>query len=405
MDACRLSQGISSPDVECVSKGGMCMVHCPFAWVRLEALTNNIADVAASCRTKSVRIATKSVRSIAALRYIAERLPNVAGFMTFTAEETNYLLKNGFDDLLIGYPVVDEAALHTLALHVKAQKNVTFMVDCAAHVQLLEKIGATLQVELAVCIDVNISTDLKVLYFGTKRSPITSMLTLKQLLYDIDCCPHVRIVGCMAYDAQIAGVTDQSQQLLGTKSAVIRALKRHSTNTLTERRAQFIEAIQAHTPLQFVNGGGTGSMALCANEPLLTEITVGSAFFAPALFSQYEQLNLQPAAGFTLQITRQFDAQTFVCHGGGYVASGAPGADRLPQFVEPNIYRFLSTEGAGEVQTPFISKRPHRIGDYIHFRHAKAGELCERFNTLYVMQGNDVIDEWTTYRGDGQCFL
>lgn len=381
------------------------MVRCPFAWLRLDALQHNIHYVAQACGNKRIRIATKSVRSVAALRYIERWLPNVSGFMTFTADETLYLLEQGFDHLLLGYPVYEEDDIRALAQHIQAGKDVTFMVDCAAHVQLLQKIGAALHVTIPICIDVNVSTDFKMLYFGTRRSPITSMLALEQLLYDIDACDYVKVVGCMAYDAQIAGVTDKNGALLGAKSALIRTLKARSLQQLSPLREQFITRIQQHAALHFVNGGGTGSMQLCAAEPSITEITVGSAFFAPALFSEYESLALQPAAGFALRITRQFDAHTFVCHGGGYVASGAPGVDRLPQFLEKNIYHFISLEGAGEVQSPIVSKRPHSIGDIIYFRHAKAGELCERFNELRVMQHDEQIDSWTTYRGDGQCFL
>lgn len=381
------------------------MIRCPFAWLNIEALDHNIAYVAQACGTKRIRIATKSIRSVTALRYIAQKLPNVCGFMTFTAAETLYLLEQGFDDLLLGYPVVEPQDMQQIATYIKAGKNVTFMVDCVAHVQQLEQIGAALHVSIPVCIDVNISTDLKVLYFGTKRSPITTKLQLQQLLRDVDACAHVHITGMMAYDAQIAGVTDQTPAMFGATSSVIRQLKKRAQPKLTALRTQFIHTLTQYAPLQFINGGGTGSMTSCAADPYMTEITVGSAFFAPALFSQYAQLQLHPAAGFALRITRQFDAHTFVCHGGGYVASGAIGPDRLPQFVEPHMYRFLPLEGAGEVQTPITSKRPHHIGDIIYFRHAKAGELCERFQTLHVMQGNDVIDEWTTYRGDGQCFL
>lgn len=45
------------------------------------------------------------------------------------------------------------------------------------------------------------------------------------------------------------------------------------------------------------------------------------------------------------------------------------------------------------------------LGDPVLFRHAKAGELCERFDRLLLVQGEEVVDEVPTYRGAGQCFL
>jgi hypothetical protein len=38
-------------------------------------------------------------------------------------------------------------------------------------------------------------------------------------------------------------------------------------------------------------------------------------------------------------------------------------------------------------------------------RHAKAGEVCERFPHLVLVQQGEVVGEATTYRGAGQCFL
>lgn len=138
----------------------------------------------------------------------------------------------------------------------------------------------------------------------------------------------------------------------------------------------------------------------------ITEITVGSAFYAPALFSSYQALQLQPAAGFALRVTRKFSENIIVCHGGGYIASGVPAKDRLPQFLEPDVYAYSSLEGAGEVQTPIIVKgRNHSIGDTIYFRHAKAGELCERFNELHTIRRGNYAGAIKTYRGDGECFL
>ncbi|CAM5414691.1 Amino acid deaminase/aldolase OS=Streptomyces tendae OX=1932 GN=F3L20_09815 PE=4 SV=1 [Streptomyces tendae] len=78
--------------------------------------------------------------------------------------------------------------------------------------------------------------------------------------------------------------------------------------------------------------------------------------------------------------------------GGGYPASGAPGADRLPVPYLPQGLRYDPQEGAGEVQTPLLGPVADDllIGDKVWFRHAKAGELCERFDTLHLVEGDAV---------------
>ena len=59
------------------------------------------------------------------------------------------------------------------------------------------------------------------------------------------------------------------------------------------------------------------------------------------------------------------------------------------------------------MQTPIRYNGPEKLqlGDPIFLRHAKAGELCERFTHLLVVADGALVDTFTTYRGDGQCFL
>ncbi|EUA93812.1 hypothetical protein I551_8933, partial [Mycobacterium ulcerans str. Harvey] len=39
-----------------------------------------------------------------------------------------------------------------------------------------------------------------------------------------------------------------------------------------------------------------------------------------------------------------------------------------------------------------------KVGDKVYFRHTKAGELCERFDRLYLVRGAQVVDVVPTYR-------
>ena len=108
-----------------------------------------------------------------------------------------------------------------------------------------------------------------------------------------------------------------------------------------------------------------------------------------------------------LQVVRK-PADGFVtCLGGGLVASGAAGADRLPLPCWPEGLELLPLEGAGEVQTPL--KGPGTaalsLGDPVFFRHAKAGELAEHFNEYLFVRGDHIVSRAPTYRGLGKAFL
>lgn len=93
--------------------------------------------------------------------------------------------------------------------------------------------------------------------------------------------------------------------------------------------------------------------------------------------------------------------------GGGYPASGAAGRDRLPEPYLPEGLRYDPLEGAGEVQTPLLGAAADDllIGDRVWFRHAKAGELCERFDELLLIEGDRVTAAVPTYRGEGRTYL
>lgn len=380
-------------------------IERPFAWIDFDALDKNIATVRNDCGEKNIRIATKSIRSIEILRYIHDNLPNGIGYMTFTAAETLFLLQQHFDDFLLGYPVMEEDSVRQLLHFVKAGKTVTFMVDKQEHVSFLARLGQELGVRVQVCIDINVSNDFKLLYFGTKRSSLYSLESLTPFLKFIEQQPYIEVVGAMGYEAQIAGVGNRPANAI--KGRIIEAMQQQAKKQVTQFRRLAIAHIKAYFPkVRFINGGGSGSMAYTAQQREVTEITVGSAFYAPALFDQFTHLQLEKAAGFALRVTRKPEKNIVVCHGGGYTASGAIGVDRLPVFYEPAFYSYLSLEGAGEVQSPIkVKHKKVKVGDTLYFRHAKAGELCERFQKLHGIRGDKYAGSFNTYRGDGQCFL
>ncbi|MGE7918332.1 alanine racemase [Viridibacillus sp. NPDC093762] len=381
-------------------------LECPFAWIDLDALDANIDFINQHKNGKSIRIATKSIRSKDLLTYIASKLPTFSGWMTFTAEETLYLINEGFDHFLIGYPILEPMSTRKLVTHVKGGKDITFMVDDVRQIQFLQDIANEYDTSLHICIDINLSMKTPFIYFGTRRSSLHSFSLLTQFLSQLSYFPNIIVKGLMGYEAQIAGVIDKPLQKW--QAPMIRFLKNKSKKKLTVFRKQAVEELSKRfSTIEFVNGGGSGSLQYTIAQEEVSEVTVGSAFFAPALFDHYHTLNLKPAAGFALRVTRNPAPNIVVCHGGGYIASGAISKDKQPVPYDAQNYNFFDLEGVGEVQTPLHIQSGHQIniGDKIYFRHAKAGELCERFLSLEAKRKDRYIDSFATYRGDGKCFL
>ena len=188
---------------------------------------------------------------------------------------------------------------------------------------------------------------------------------------------------------------------------MVRRMQRSSYRELRGRRATAVEAVSEVTPLEFVNAGGTGDIERIADEPAMTEITAGSGFYAPLLFDNYSAFTLEPAAMFALPVSRRPGPGVVTALGGGYLASGAGAPDRMPRPYLPEGLKLDPLEGTGEVQTPLIGPAADglRVGDRVYFRHAKAGELCERFDRFYLVEGDRIADEVPTYRGEGKAFL
>ncbi|MFI5182799.1 MAG: alanine racemase [Vicinamibacteria bacterium] len=379
----------------------------PAAFVDMDRLRSNAAALARRSPGRTIRLATKSIRCVALQRLVLAEFPAFSGLMCFAAAEAAWLAGLGFDDLLVGYPTVDPNGLERVGAAVAQGTRIVLTVDAEPHLDALEAVARRHETVLPVCIDADMSTDFLGLHFGVRRSPLASTDAVVRLAHAVRRRGSLRLEGLLGYEAQIAGVADM---VAGRpfRSAFVRFLKRKSRAELGGRRRAMADALRAEGfEVRFVNGGGTGSLETTAADPSVTETTAGSGLFAPALFDGYAAFRHEPAAWFALPITRLPAPRIATCHGGGYVASGPAGTDRLPVPFLPEGASLLPLEGAGEVQTPVAhtGRVPLAIGDPIFFRHAKAGELCEHFDRLLLLSKCRVVDEVPTYRGEGRCFL
>jgi D-serine deaminase-like pyridoxal phosphate-dependent protein len=107
---------------------------------------------------------------------------------------------------------------------------------------------------------------------------------------------------------------------------------------------------------------------------------------------------------FATSVVRRPSPGHATVYSGGYVASGQPGWARVPSPVWPPGLELLRSEAAGEVQTPLAGAGRLQIGDRVWFRHAKAGEACERFDRIHLVRGGELFGTVPTYRGEGMNF-
>lgn len=386
----------------------------PCALVNLDAFDANVEKIVAPARDadKYLRIASKSIRVPHLMKYVHKQAPETCrGIMAYTVEEAAYLaMEHGFDNLLVAYPSVQASDLEALASAIKAGRNISIIIDSTVHLDALSTEGEKHGIKLLAVLELDVSYRPMsgLVHLGVRRSPVRDADAALELFRYAQKLKGVSIVGVMAYEAHIAGLTDKNpfQKKLNLIAKIVKKL---SVKDVARKRAELFDKLKAEGfGLNFINGGGTGSLDTTTKENAVTEVTAGSGFYCPHLFSYYESLDLMPSAFFAIQVVRVSDKGFVTCHGGGYIASGAVGMDKAPVPYSPSQVKLVGAEGTGEVQTPLrlLDGCPKlNLGDPVIFRHSKAGELMEHFNEVLLIREGKIVDRVPTYRGLGKSFL
>jgi D-serine deaminase-like pyridoxal phosphate-dependent protein len=97
----------------------------PLCYCNLDLLNENIQAIAkrAEGKNKTIRVATKSVRSTFVLQHILKSNPIYKGLMCYSGNEALWLIEKGFDDLLLGYPIVNKEEIRKICQQTKAGKE------------------------------------------------------------------------------------------------------------------------------------------------------------------------------------------------------------------------------------------------------------------------------------------
>ncbi|MEU9131416.1 amino acid deaminase/aldolase [Kitasatospora sp. NPDC048540] len=381
-------------------------LDAPLAVVDLDAFDANAADLVRRAAGKPVRVASKSVRCRALLERVLG-MDGFAGIMSFTLAESLWLARSGFDDVLLAYPSADRSGYAELTADPKLAAAVTVLIDDPAQLDLVDRAREGTET-VRVCLELDTSLHLLGgrVRVGARRAPLRTPEELGAFAELVHNRPGFRVVGLMAYEGHIAGVGDR---VAGRplRSRAVQLMQAKARTELAVRRAAVVRRLREVADLEFVNGGGTGSVESTVAERAVTEVAAGSGLYVPRLFDNYRSFHGRPAALFAQPVVRRPGVGVVTVLGGGYPASGAAGPDRSPEPYLPAGLRYDPQEGAGEVQTPLLGPAADDllIGDRVWFRHAKAGELCERFAELHLIEGDRVVDTVPTYRGEGKTYL
>lgn len=375
----------------------------PVAVIDADALRHNAMDLLARAGGVPIRVATKSVRVRGVLDVVL-KLPGFRGLLCFQLAEALWLAEQ-HDDIVLGYPTADRAGLERLVGDETAAARITLMIDDHSQLDLIDQIAPPgKRPVIRVAVDVDASYRAPVVgHVGVRRSPLSTPEEVTRFVRSVHERDGFRLIGVQMYEAQLAGVGDKA----GHEAPVIRMLQQQSREELRVRRAEIARQLTAMAPLEFFNGGGTGSLEFTGSDRAVTEASAGSGLLAGHLFDGYRAFRPAPASAFAFDVVRRPTGDIATVLGGGWIASGPVEASRQPKPVWPQGLRTLPREAAGEVQTPLQGEAASalRPGDRVWFRHAKSGEPAERVNSFHLVQGDRVVDELPTYRGEGKAFL
>ncbi|MGO1507018.1 MAG: amino acid deaminase/aldolase [Microbacterium sp.] len=374
----------------------------PVGVIDLDALRHNAMDLLVRAGGIPIRVASKSVRVRAVLDAVLQ-VPGYHGILSYALAEALWLAES-HDDIVLGYPTVDRANLERLVHDEAAASRITLMMDDVAHLDVIDSVAAPgTRAEIRVAIDADASWRSAALgHIGVRRSPLFTAADVACFARTVMERPGFRLVGLQMYEAQIAGQGDN-----GPDAPVIRTVQARSRAELRTRRAEIAAALIDLAPLEFLNGGGTGSLEFTGSDESVTEASAGSGLLGGHLFDGYRSFRPAPASAFAFDVVRRPAADIATVLGGGWIASGPAVASRQPRPVWPEGLRTVPREAAGEVQTPLQGRQAAdlTIGDRVWFRHAKSGEPAEHIERYHLVSGAEVIDELPTYRGEGKAFL
>lgn len=379
----------------------------PCALVDLDAFDANIKSIAASVANTSltIRVATKSIRVPELIRRVLDHGGPFKGLMCYSAYEIGFLAEQGFDDFLLAYPTLQSGDLRVLREVHESGKLVTMVVDDERQLKVLAQAMQGCEKPFSVLVEPDLSLRISSLVIGVRRSPLRSVEQVVNFVRVIEKYPCLKFGGLMAYEAQVAGVGDKNP-FKPMLSPLLKLLRRISVSKIRQKRKSILDELSKFGKKpELFNGGGTGSLSFNRDEAnVLTELTAGSGFFCPHLFDYYSNFHLKPSAFFAVQAVRNPEPGWYTCLGGGYVASGEPGWDRIPKLFDSRM-KLSGFEATGEVQTPVNSPVEIALGSAVIFRHAKAGELAERFNEFLLIKNGKISKITKSYRGLGQNFF
>jgi D-serine deaminase-like pyridoxal phosphate-dependent protein len=235
----------------------------PALLVDLDLVEANIAALMERLRPSGVRVRphlkTAKCPEVARLLLAA----GAQGFCVAKLGEAEALAASGIDDLLITSEIAGPAKLARMAALHQRHPLIKIVVDSVAGAEMLAAACAGADRPLDVLIELNV---------GQNRCGVLPGEPALALAQAIGGLPSLRLVGLQGYEGHLQHIGDPLEKA----QRVSHAMGQLVTTAELLRDSAFA--------IEVVTTGGTGTCALCAAQPGVTEVQPGSFVFMDAAY-------------------------------------------------------------------------------------------------------------------------
>ena len=340
----------------------------PALIVDLDVLEANIARIAATCRQAGIawRPHTKGQKVPA----IAHKLiaAGAIGVTCAKLGEAEVMAAAGIGNIMVANQIAGARKIARL-VRLRRQVDVIVAVDNVDNVAALAAATRDAGVRLSVVIEVNI---------GLERAGVEPGEPCLALARSIARHPSLRFAGVMAWEGQAAPILDPAAKAEAVRAAVA---KLASSAELCRR---------AGIEVEIVSCGGTGTYALSAVQPGVTEIQAGGGIFCDVHYRTHYGIEHPYAMTLMTTVTSRPNPTRVICDAGKKAMSGDAA---LPQPMLEGVKSVrLSAEHATiELDRP---NRELRVGDPLEFVVGYTDTTVHLHEMMYGVRDGQVEVAW-----------
>jgi len=340
----------------------------PALVVDLDVMERNIARIAAACRDAGIgwRPHTKGQKVPA----IAHKMlaAGAIGITCAKLGEAEVMAAAGIRGIMVANQIAGAQKIARL-VRLRRTADVIVAVDDAGNVAALAAAAREAGVKLPVVIEVNI---------GLERAGVEPGAPCLELARLIVRSPGVEFAGVMSWEGHAAPITDPA-----AKAEAVRVAVAKLTASAELCRANGI-------PVDIVSCGGTGTYALSAVQPGITEIQAGGGIFCDIHYRTHYGIEHPYAMTLMTTVTSRPNPTRIVCDAGKKAMSGDAA---LPQPLLEHVKSVrLSAEHATiELERP--NPEP-RVGDPLEFVVGYTDTTVHLHETMYGVRNGRVEVAW-----------